>query len=49
MKPAPKLKRVYDLAAMRGWHTIRHDRSVTVGLQRAPSFIPAKRFLPKAA
>jgi len=49
MKPAPSILRQYDLAAMRGWQTIRLDRRKTPVLQQSKTFAPASVVLKKAA
>lgn len=49
MKPAPTLPRTYDLAAMRGWQTVRLDRIKNPVLADSKKPAPAKLVLPKAA
>lgn len=49
MKPTPTIYRVYDLAAMRGWRTIRLDRIAAPKAQQGKSFSMPLHELPKAA
>lgn len=49
MKPTPTIYRVYDLAAMRGWRTIRLDRMAAPKVQQGKSFSMPLHELRKAA
>lgn len=48
MKPTPSIYRMYDLAAMRGWRTIRLDRIAAPKAQQGRSFSMPLHELPKA-